>query len=406
MGTYLDKLQLYAKISLQFMHNNDIINYHIIYVYYTVILRSAAGLFIYVCYHTCPRFAGVFFMKGEEMILKIVDEELKVIAKGKICCKDTKDFFRNQEEYIKKVTGNYPNYRIDTFYTVDNIISSYRKKSADKIELIWDNAKDEADNPVRVGVDLYKEGFVIATGKKASNFLGGTFDGYIRSIRTSRTGTKMKIGSKEIAKVFSSKKVLINFLKKYKNSLSYFAEENGCQFSVEFHNYLFEDDYKLKKRTEKAKEKESLLDQEFKELLAEINKSEAIAKSPVFEMNPYDEAVRRMKELSIAPTAINKFQRNNTLLCSEANGVLYELDEEGQKAVEDTEKYGIPYHVIKSGIMYAVLYVSNCFDEWGYEVYDKKTDLIFANVWNSKLGSAEMGDIKVRPAAGGVIRYA
>jgi len=357
------------------------------------------------------------------MILQIVNKELNVIAKGKIKCNSASDFFKYQEDYIKKVTGSVPDYRIDTLSTIDNIMSSYKERKSGRgikykgsvsmemspyddsdIEIVWEHAVDDNDNLAYIGVDLYKEGFVLSTGKMFTNFLGGNQKGFVTSIRRIRTGTRMSTGSKSVAKVFATKATLLKYLKEHKETLSYFADQNGYCYSVEFDNPLFERDYKQKKRTEKGKEKERQLDEEISVLLKEINNFEEPEKEPEFGTSAYEEAVRRMHELNIMPAIIQKFIKSNTIYCSEGGGIIYDLDDEGEKAVKDTKKYGTPYHVIKNGSMYTVLFVSESTEDWPCEVWDRKSEIAYANVWNSEFQMAEIGSVMIRPASGGVAR--
>lgn len=124
-----------------------------------------------------------------------------------------------------------------------------------------------------------------------------------------------------------------------------------------------------------------------------------------------NEAISRMQQLGLPESVIENFTKNDGItmsLSDDQSGTQAPLDEEAQKAIEDTKAYGLPYHVIKIAMFdymtYAVLYVSEHQDEWGMERYDKESSIILANVWMTCHQCAEMGSISVIPLAEGLWR--
>lgn len=81
------------------------------------------------------------------------------------------------------------------------------------------------------------------------------------------------------------------------------------------------------------------------------------------------QAIERMKKLGIMEQPVKEFEDEGKLNLSENGGLLYYLNEDEQKMVDDFEKEnnGLVYHVIKSrttiGLMYALLYVSEYLEE-------------------------------------------
>lgn len=124
-----------------------------------------------------------------------------------------------------------------------------------------------------------------------------------------------------------------------------------------------------------------------------------------------DEAVSRMKEMKLYKTVIDDFVSDNKLYMSEFGGILCDLNEEAESAVRETERYGLPYHVVRSqssfGDMYAVLFVSEHQDEWWAERCDPETGSVIAYVYNSTYtDNSELGSVGLRTAGGGLMRVA
>ena len=125
-----------------------------------------------------------------------------------------------------------------------------------------------------------------------------------------------------------------------------------------------------------------------------------------------------MKKLNIHSNAIDEFLREGRLNKSEPGfgnrvGVLYWLDENEQKMIEDWEKEagGLVYHVIKNklefGICYSFLYVSKYPDEWEMDQNELEAGEPFVYVKNiTEDWCSEYGRIVIRQAFGGVVRIA
>ena len=125
-----------------------------------------------------------------------------------------------------------------------------------------------------------------------------------------------------------------------------------------------------------------------------------------------NEAVTRMQEMGMMPEAIQMYKHGHVLQSEGRgflSGILYDLDEAAQKAVNVvSDNGGEPYHVIKSltevGTLYAVLYVSNSEEEWDMDSMENDGS-IFSYVYNATNPSySEYGYIGIRPANGGLER--
>ena len=204
----------------------------------------------------------------------------------------------------------------------------------------------------------------------------------------------MKSGNKSAAKIFEKPQSIVKFLEKYKDDLMWFAGNSGKHFSVEAACELA--------GTEEIKDEDGI-----KRLFDEINAgTETETKEDVLlGEDSEEEALLRMRELCIIGEARSRFRRGE-LMQSEFGGILYDLDKNAQTAVEMTKQYGTPYHVIKTGPMYSVLYVSNHTEEWSNDRYRPSDPYIYANVYNEELGYDEIGMIGVKPVNGGLIRTA
>lgn len=123
------------------------------------------------------------------------------------------------------------------------------------------------------------------------------------------------------------------------------------------------------------------------------------------------EAIERMKKLKIMPQSIKEFEENGIIYLSGRESVLYQLNEEEQKMVDELEqnRNALVYHVIRSktnfGLMYSLLYVSKYDEEWKMDKKDIEGGQAIAYVINMDIpGGAEIGSIGIQPLAGRVIR--
>ena len=90
------------------------------------------------------------------------------------------------------------------------------------------------------------------------------------------------------------------------------------------------------------------------------------------------EAIERMKMLKLYPNVIKEFEKENIVNLSENGGILYWLDNDQQKMVDDfeIEHDALVYHIIHSfteiGELYSLFYVSKHKNEWETDREDLK----------------------------------
>ena len=123
------------------------------------------------------------------------------------------------------------------------------------------------------------------------------------------------------------------------------------------------------------------------------------------------EALERMKLLSLYPNIIREFEKDGIVNMSENGGYLYWLDDEQREYVSDFEaEYNtLVYHVIHNytevGEMLTFLYVSDDEEEWGYDRDDLKAGYACAYVKNlDEDAFSEFGSVGIKPELGGLIR--
>lgn len=242
----------------------------------------------------------------------------------------------------------------------------------------------------------YESGLMLSTGKTISGIFTGNEPAYLSKI------TKKNIISRGLknAKLFTTYKSLIEYLEKNKYSLEYAVKELGF-------------DLKVIDVFDGAKDatKEELVEEVF-ELLNKIN---SIEHNPTEREIPsiindeiiQDECVARLKDFKVMKEVVNNFKKGK-LMMSEFNGVLYNLDENAQRAVEIVQKYGYkPYHVVVKPIFeqntYAVLYTSNNTDDWKYERVSSNGQLD-SYVYMPDYDQVEHGAIVAIPSCGGIAR--
>jgi len=123
------------------------------------------------------------------------------------------------------------------------------------------------------------------------------------------------------------------------------------------------------------------------------------------------EALERMKMLSLYPNIIREFEKDGIVNMSENGGYLYWLDDEQREYVSDFEEEynALVYHVIHNytevGEMLTFLYVSDDEDEWRYDRDDLKAGYACAYVKNlDEDAFSEFGSVGIKPELGGLIR--
>ena len=261
-----------------------------------------------------------------------------------------------------------------------------------------------SEKPVMFGADFLVDGFVIESGKtEPVGIFGVEKKTYLRSI----TRTKFRWATFHDAKVFATAQTALAFVKKHENTFRFLAGTHGWQPKLCFASEEFQRYYAIE--TSEPRKKKRWLNTfdaivETNRLLEACTAQPIKAKKEPYGETPFLEAVMRMKQLSLYGPVIRNFN-NGRLMFSEFGGILYFLDAGAKAAVEAAKTRGlIPYHVIKTGDVYCVLYVSPEREDWGYERYDPATGCVMAFVKNKEI--EEYGTIKVCPCNGGLKRIA
>ena len=122
-----------------------------------------------------------------------------------------------------------------------------------------------------------------------------------------------------------------------------------------------------------------------------------------------EEAVKRLEAYAVNDEVVN-YLKNGQVLKS-VKGILFSLDEDERKMIEDWEsKTGnFVYHVMHNdytfGECYTFLYVSKYKEEWEAELYDLKSNYPYAYVKNMDAEQcSEYGGIQVMKCHEGLIR--
>ena len=261
---------------------------------------------------------------------------------------------------------------------------------------------DGVEQSILYGLDMYEEGFVINTGKTSTNFFGRKNSAYLDKI----TLSSLKLMSRDAAKHFKDISDVLKFVKKYLHVFKYAVSEYNYQWSWEYASDVFKSFYH-ENMTKRKQASYEVCVKELEELLNSINEVEATEQEHVFGETPKEEAILRLKEFGVAPFIINNFKNGNVQI-SDIGGIIYDLDDFGRELVEYLKEDGhTPYLVLRNGIMYSVLYVSNDRESWPYQRYNPRTELVMACCTMSDMGvyGMDYGDIKVqRTSAGGLTR--
>ena len=125
------------------------------------------------------------------------------------------------------------------------------------------------------------------------------------------------------------------------------------------------------------------------------------------------EAIERMKMLKLYPNVIKEFEKENIVNLSENGGILYWLDKEKKKMVDDfeIEHDALVYHIIHSfteiGELYSLFYVSKHKNEWETDREDLKDGYAFVYTKNvNDDWCSEFGSICIKSQLGGLVRVA
>lgn len=124
-----------------------------------------------------------------------------------------------------------------------------------------------------------------------------------------------------------------------------------------------------------------------------------------------NECLFRMKMLELDKNCINEFKKGN-IWESESIGILYEINEEEKKIVENFEKenkgykvYHIIHNYFEFGEIYNLLYVGTDKKEWKYDREDIKEGYCMVYAYNKTYDyCSEFGTIAIKKNIGGLIR--
>lgn len=287
------------------------------------------------------------------------------------------------------------------------VIGNY-DKPANCGPLFFHTGKGEVKTDYSVVFTVYPVGYVLNTGKMSYSIFGKRIPLYLKSI-----GTR-NIRSRDITEghIFPDLKALAKYLESHKKSLVYVTREYGYDLSVEPACILFSED--MDSIPEKDKrylpEVERILD----EISAEANVEESTGEElsgTASEEERVQEAVLRLVRLGVPRNpVVNEFKTHRKIYQSENGGILYDLNEETEKAVQELKKYSdkLPYAVVTThaifGTCHAVLYVSREKSDWECERPDRKGFCV-AFVYNTDNPEfSEFGEICVQEANGGLVR--
>lgn len=267
---------------------------------------------------------------------------------------------------------------------------------------VWRDEK-KVDTGLRIGFVAYPEGYVLNTGKIASNILGTTTKAYLTSIGK----RNVKCNSISDCHVFPGLSHLVKYIKKYEDVLRYLVSQYGYHFTAEYANDFFQSSVEADSSVDPFQEVNTLLDQINEE--PEKEDDTPIPANPSKE-DVQNEAVYRMKKIGLWNRTVNDFIKFGKIYQSEAGGIIYNLNKEALQAVEETKAAVacVPYHVIVShttiGTMYMVLYVSENPSEWTHErIYADGTTLAY--VYNADYPDcSELGYVQVQAVNGGLVR--
>lgn len=267
---------------------------------------------------------------------------------------------------------------------------------------------------IRLAFEIYSQGYVMKIKTSHGGFFGngGTF--YLKRIGNRSASA----GSLKEAIKFRFLSDFRRYVINHKSDMKNLAEK-GWKFDLDYHNDIFREEVMEKRKimSPAVLEKEQGIMEDIEELLLEINKcqkQEPGALRPIPESLGDDpnasirkEIEYRMLVLQFDEPVIDNFKDSGRIYMSEFFGIIYDLNAEAKKAVEEVREMGLhPYHVIRShfefGDVYDVLYVSEDTEEWSYERINSEG---YLDIWS--MGEfKEHGPIKIKKINGGLQRVA
>lgn len=311
---------------------------------------------------------------------------------------------------------------ISQLYGRNGIWYSYEpKKIESNPESLWTQINfEESDSmygqDVHLAFEFYSSGYVLQVKCSHGGFFGtgGTF--YFRSMGR-RNARCDAINS---CRRWKTKKALLKWCQENQSKLEHLSK-NDWRFSAVPHNQIFEEDEQKRIRdlSENKRQAEECISAELDKLLEEIN---TVSDKSIFEekaereiplLSPdeltdedlLEEIIYRMETLDLTKSVIRDYKKTGRIFKSEFAGMLYDLNDREQKAVDMIKKEGyIPYHVITThttiGEMIDVLYASKNPCEWSLERPDSRGWMTIHSCGEFE----EIGSIQVRPVNGGLIR--
>ena len=264
-----------------------------------------------------------------------------------------------------------------------------------------------SETSLSIDVIASYEGYVISSGKVGYSIFGTTSAMYFSKI----TSRNFKCTGKASARRFLSLKAMYKYVSDNRGIFEYMAKKYQYTFSAEYASTAFEASITGKKAEQEKKDFDTM-----QALFAEINALGDTDESdePEFDVNAgiTDEAARRMRELGLDEKLVVKpFAKTGRIFQSEAGGILYDPDENCQKAIDKVKADGgTPFHVCVSNMVfgkcYAVLYVGGEREAWATES-PTNDGIAAAYVYNADDDEcSEYGDIQVCAANGGLVRTA
>ena len=272
---------------------------------------------------------------------------------------------------------------------------------------------DDEDMKIKIGVVIYKEGWVLSIGKKTYDIFGGQHDAYLKSIGS----RNIHASGIDAARKFKTIKALIDYVVKNQSVLEFCAKQYGYHWDYAPICDIFEKDFEdnlSKTQKEKYENNKQVLNSILESINNVEDEEDEIEEDIPTEINDdtiNEEVISRMTKLHLWNNIITRYKKDKTIFMSETAGIIYELNEDAKKAANYVKEMGYtPYHIIRTnttfGELYAVLYVSNNTEDWTLERYNEKDNIITSCVYNKDTNSYEFGDIGISPANGGIVRTA
>lgn len=277
---------------------------------------------------------------------------------------------------------------IGSYSTKGNYMESGEPISG--ISILKENETTKTD--IRIQAIAYPEGFVINSGRTATNLLGCTKKMYLKSI-----GRK-NVRSTGIADchIFPSLNQLQKYVEKHMDVFDQLIDQ-GWNPQVEYCCEYFHQDLVKAGKEVSLDTVNAMFQDMIRAHQQPIPDSENITDEEIQAEKAY-----RMKSLGLTDTGI--------ITMSDSPNFMLKLSDPAKEAIRQAKEYGVlPYHVIAThfstiGDVYSVLYVSEEPGDWAYE--RKSPDgRLFAYCYNATYPEcSEFGSIQVQMQDKGLAR--